>query len=60
MTTKPIADVSINKDGNSDIPASPATMHRPHHSTQDMADIAAHDEMQHDAALRDSTLRTPR
>ncbi len=60
MTTKPAADVSITKDGGSDIPASPGAMHRPNHSAQDMADIATHDELQHEAALRDSALRVPR
>ena len=60
MTTKPHADVGISKDGTADTPASPATMHRPNHSALDMTDVAAHDEVQHDAALRDSALRTPR
>jgi hypothetical protein len=60
MTTKPNADVSINKEGTTDAPASPATMHRPNHSALDMTDVAAHDEVQHESALRESVLRTPR
>jgi hypothetical protein len=60
MTTKPHGDVGISQDGTADAPASPSTMHRPNHSPLDMADVAAHDEAQHEAALRDSALRTPR
>ena len=59
MTTKPAADVSITKDGGPEVPASPGTMHRPGHSALDMADIATHDELQHEAALRESALRVP-
>jgi hypothetical protein len=60
MTTKPHAEVGISQDGPADAPASPGTMHRPNHSPLDMADVAAHDEAQHEAALRDSALRAPR
>jgi hypothetical protein len=60
MTTKPNADISINKEGVNDTPASPGAMHRPNHSPLDGADVAAHDEVQHEAALRDSALRVPR
>lgn len=39
----------------------PATgLHHPGHSALDMAETAELDEVLHDAALRDSVLRTPR
>jgi hypothetical protein len=60
MTTKPVADTTIEKEGTTDSTGSPGGMHRPHHGGQDMADVAAHDEVAHDAALRDSALRVPR
>jgi len=60
MTTKPVADTSIEKEGASDTPGSPGHMHHPTHSALDTADVAAHDEMLHEAALRDSSLRVPR
>lgn len=60
MTTKPVADTTIDKEGVSDTPASPGSMHRPTHSALDTEDVAAHDEMAHEAALRDSALRVPR
>lgn len=60
MTTKPIAETTIDKEGVADTAASPGSMHRPTHGALDTADIAAHDEMQHEAALRDSALRVPR
>jgi len=60
MSIKPNADTSIKQDGApaADVPA--GAMHGPHHSALDMAEIAAHDEVQHEAALRDSSLRVPR
>ncbi|HUA81774.1 MAG TPA: hypothetical protein VL997_15460 [Dyella sp.] len=60
MTTKPNADASINKEGEPGTNVPPGAMHRPHHGAQDMEDIATHDEAQHDAALRESSLRVPR
>lgn len=60
MTTKPVADTSIEQDGASDTPMAPVGMHRPGHSALDTEDVAAHDEVMHDAALRDSALRVPR
>jgi hypothetical protein len=60
MTTKPAADIAIEKEGQSDVPASPGHMHRPGHCALDTEDVAAHDEVMHDAALRDSALRVPR
>jgi hypothetical protein len=60
MSTKPAADNTIEKDGAGDTPAHPGGMHRPRHSALDTEDVAAHDEVLHEAALRDSALRTPR
>lgn len=60
MSTKPNADTSINQDGAPDASVPNGGMHGPHHSALDMAEIAAHDEVQHEAALRDSSLRVPR
>lgn len=39
----------------------PPTMHHPAgHGLQDTLDIAGHDEVEHDEALRNSQLRVPR
>ena len=59
MTNKPSADTAINQNGN-DASIPPGTMHGPHHNALDMAEIAAHDEVQHEDALRHSSLRVPR
>jgi len=60
MTTKPNADTHINQEGSTDTANPPGGMHGPHHSALDMAEIAAHDEVQHEDALRHSSLRVPR
>jgi hypothetical protein len=60
MSTKPVADTTIDKEGANETPASPGSMHRPGHSALDTEDVAARDEVLHEAALRDSCLRTPR
>jgi hypothetical protein len=60
MSTKPNADVSINKEGNTDAANPPGGMHGPRHGALDMEEIAAHDEVQHEDALRHSSLRVPR
>jgi hypothetical protein len=60
MSTKPAADATIDKEGVHETPASPGGMHRPGHSALDTEDVAARDEVAHDAALRDSSLRVPR
>ncbi|RDS81709.1 hypothetical protein DWU98_10855 [Dyella monticola] len=60
MTTTPHTDASITKDGATDATTPPGSMHGPRHGALDMAEIAEHDEVQHDAALRDSSLRVPR
>ena len=59
MTNKPSTDTTINQNSSDDsIP--PGGMHGPHHNALDMAEIAAHDEAQHEDALRHSSLRVPR
>ncbi|RUL75252.1 hypothetical protein [Dyella choica] len=60
MSTKPNADASINNEGGTDGANPPGAMHGPHHSDLDMVEIAAHDEVQHEDALRHSSLRVPR
>jgi hypothetical protein len=59
MSTKP-AENESSTETTPDAPASPGSMHRPAHSPLDTIDIAATDDALHDAALRNSTLRTPR
>lgn len=58
--TKPSTETSINKEGSNDAGVPPGAMHGPHHSALDMEEIAAHDEVQHEDALRNSSLRVPR
>jgi hypothetical protein len=60
MTTKPATETAIEKEGASDASMTPSHMHRPGHSALDTEDVAAQDEVLHDAALRDSALRAPR
>ena len=60
MTNKPSTDTTITQDGNNDASIPPSGMHGPHHNALDMAEIAAHDELQHEDALRHSSLRVPR
>ncbi|WP_233840169.1 hypothetical protein [Dyella sp. 2HG41-7] len=60
MSATSQTNASINKDGAADIATPPGAMHGPHHSPQDTEEVAAHDEVQHDAALRESSLRVPR
>ena len=49
-------------DGDlSDVTISPTHVHHPAgHSVADTLDIAGHDEVDHETALRDSVLRVPR
>ena len=44
----------------SEVSHSPVGMHRPEHGEFDSEETACQDEVLHDAALRDSVLRTPR
>ena len=59
MTSKPPSDTPAGQDDAGGAPQPPG-MHRPHHSVLDTIETDALDEVQHENALRDSTLRTPR
>jgi hypothetical protein len=59
MSTK-TGETDSGKDGTSDHHGIPAGMHRPAHGPLDMIETDALEEAQHDAALRNSTLRVPR
>jgi hypothetical protein len=60
MSPQPNADASIKPEGGSDPGHASGAMHGPHHNPLDMAEIAAHDEVQHEDALRNASLRVPR
>lgn len=60
MSTKPNADASVNKEGETDAAQPPGGMHGPHHGALDMAEVAVHDQVQQEDALRHSSLRVPR
>jgi hypothetical protein len=60
MSTIASTDVNGSKDGMADASISPTGMHRPGHGASDSEGTACLDEIQHEAALRDSTLRAPR
>jgi len=59
MNTK-TGETDPGKTGASDQHGIPAGMHQPAHGPLDTIETTAADEVLHDAALRDSTLRTPR
>jgi hypothetical protein len=60
MSTKASANLDLNKNGNVEV-ATPLTgMHRPGHCALDTEETACLDEVLHEAALRESTLRLPR
>lgn len=60
MNTSNPADTHASKDGLTDAAHSGTGMHRPGHSALDAEETACLDEVQLEAALRDSTLRVPR
>lgn len=60
MSTNASTDVNGNKDGMADVTISPTGMHRPGHGASDSEGTACLDEIQHEAALRESILRVPR
>jgi hypothetical protein len=60
MSTNASTDVNGNKDGMADVTISPTGMHRPRHGASDSEGTACLDEIQHEAALRESILRVPR
>ena len=53
-------DSTVPDGDDTEITISPTGMHHPAHSVPDSVDIAGHDEVDHDAALRDSALRAPK
>ncbi|RDI99923.1 hypothetical protein DVT68_03600 [Dyella solisilvae] len=53
-------DSSTPEGDTSEITVPPTAMRHPAHGVLDNADIAGHDEVDHEAALRDSMLRVPR
>jgi hypothetical protein len=59
MSTKP-ADTESIPEAPAAVTPSLGSMHRPGHSPLDTIEIAATDDVLHEAALRDSSLRVPR
>lgn len=61
MHTTPHADDFLPNGDDSEVTVPPtASRHPPGHGLMDNLEIAAHDEVEHEAALRDSALRPPR
>ncbi|WP_139350249.1 hypothetical protein [Rhodanobacter sp. C03] len=60
MSTKATVDADLNKSGMAETTTSPTGMHRPPHCALDTEETACLDEVLHEAALRESMLRTPR
>jgi predicted nucleotidyltransferase len=61
MRTSTPADDALPHGDSADVTIPPATSrHPPGHGLMDNVEVAAMDEVQHEAALRDSALRAPR
>ncbi|WP_449428828.1 hypothetical protein [Rhodanobacter umsongensis] len=60
MNTKATADADLNKSSTAEVATSPTGMHRPPRCALDTEETACFDEVQHEAALRESMLRVPR
>jgi hypothetical protein len=61
MRTTTHANDALPNGDDSDVTVPPAlSRHPPGHGLMDNLEIAAHDEVEHEAALRDSALRPPR
>jgi hypothetical protein len=60
MNTNTPADANGTIESTSNATISPTGMHRPGHCESDTEGTACLDEILHDAALRDSSLRVPR
>ena len=60
MQRNPSMNSAVPDGEAADLGILPTGMHHPAHGVLDNADIAGHDEVDHDAALRDSSLRTPK
>jgi hypothetical protein len=60
MSTCTSNEVSLSNDGRTEATQPGSGMHRPGHGVLDTEETACLDEVMHEAALRDSALRTPR
>jgi len=61
MHRTPPADAAVPENDLADVTVPHVPMRHPSgHGVLDNLDIAAHDEVDHEAALRDSALRVPR
>jgi hypothetical protein len=61
MRTTLHADESLPNGDTTEVTVTPTvSRHPPGHGLMDNLDIAAHDEVEHEAALRNSALRPPR
>ncbi|WP_266181289.1 hypothetical protein [Dyella humicola] len=61
MHTPPPTDKPLPDGDDTEITIPPTVLrHPPGHGLMDALDVAGHDEVQHEAALRDSALRPPR
>lgn len=60
MSTKTTVDAELDKSGAAEATTSPTGMHRPPHCVHDTEETACFDEVRHEAALRESVLRSPR
>jgi hypothetical protein len=60
MSTKASADLDLNKNGTVEVATPRTGMHRPGQCALDTEETACLDEVLHEAALRESTLRSPR
>jgi hypothetical protein len=61
MQPKPPMDSTVPNGDTTEVTVPPAApRHLPVHGLLESVDVAAEDELQHEAALRDSCLRVPR
>jgi hypothetical protein len=60
MTTTTTTDHGAFGEDSSDGALTATGMHRPEHGVLDAIETAVHDEVLHDAALRQSAVRKPR
>jgi len=61
MQHTPNTETAVPGGDLADVTISPTHVHHPAgHSVVDTLDIAGHDEVDHDTALRESSLRVPR
>ncbi len=61
MQHTPLTETAVPDGDLSDVTTSPTHVHHPAgHNVADPLDIAGHDEVDHETALRESSLRVPR